>query len=361
MKRLVLTLMICLGCFGFLEAQNVWKTVEMPGEFLGVSANGDMFCQQGYSGTFRSSNEGVTWDSIYHLSYVRPGCFIINDFDRIFIFNDNNHRLVYSDDNGDTWQEQTTGISTNWVEGMFSLSNDTIFMANREKFFWTFDGGESWNETPIDFVGDALFGSILADHAGNVYLSTYSWTYPVDHVGIYTATVADLTQWTMKSSGGAREMAFDSEGYILASSPGTFHFENGIYWVNADRFALTSDDVIFAMKRLDNYSESLFYSTDHGETYTRYGESIPQSHGAPDPDLGLFKGRDNHLYCHSYVWDRDEWTYYKSIRVVDMIVNPDVQFQEGWQTLQTGITEDLFGVYCVSQTHVLACGENGKL
>ena len=360
MKKLVSIIILCLGCMGILGAQNVWKPIGMEGELLGVSADGSIFSNWGYSGFHRSQDEGATWELNYDLSYVSSNSFMISENNRIFIFNENNYRLYYSDDNGDTWQEQTSGISTNWVEGIFSLSNDTIFMANRYKFFWTFDGGESWNETPIDFIEEALFGSILADPAGNVYVSTYSWTIPVEHTGIYTATMDDLTQWTVKTQGGARDMAFDSQGNILAASP-TFLYDNGVYFVNADRFAVTDDDVIFAMKRLDNYSESLFYSTDHGETYTQYGESIPQSHGAPDPDLGLFKGRDNHLYCHGFVWDRDEWTYYKSMRMVDDIVNPHIQYQQGWQELQTGVSEDLYGVYCISQTQVVACGENGKI
>ena len=338
MKRLVLTIAILAGFALGGVAQNVWKTIGMEGDFLGVSADGSIFSNWGYSGFHRSQDEGATWELNYNLSYVSSNHFLVSENNRIFIFNENNYRLYYSDDNGDTWQEQTSGISTNWVEGIFSLSNDTIFMANRNKFFWTFDGGESWSETSIDFIDDALFGSILADHAGNVYVSAYSWTYPVEHTGIYTATLDDLTHWTMKTQGGARDMAFDSQGNILASSPGTFYYDNGVYFVNADRFALTDDDVIFAMKRLDNYCESLFYSTDHGETYTQYGESIPQSHGAPDPDLGLLKGRDNHLYFHSFVWDRDEWTYYKSIREIDEIVNPNIQYQEGWQELQTGVS-----------------------
>ena len=362
MKKLSFIILLCLGLLAPLTAQNVWKTIGMEGEFLGVSADGSIFSNWGYSGLHRSQDEGATWELNYDLSYVNSKHFIINDNDRIFIFNMNNHRLYYSDDNGDTWQEQASGISTNWVEGMYSVSNDTIFMANHDKFFWTFDGGESWNETTIDFVGDAMFGSILADHAGNVYVSTYrSWTYPdPGEAGIYTANLDDMTNWTMKAP-GTRDMAFDSQGNILASNRGSAYYENGVYYVNADRFAVTDDDVIFAMKRLDNYSESLFYSTDHGETYTQYGESIPQSHGAPDPDLGLFKGRDNHLYCHGFVWDRDEWTYYKSMRMVDDIVNPHIQYQQGWQELQTGVSEDLYGVYCISQTQVVACGENGKI
>ena len=323
MKRLVLTFVILASFALGGMAQDVWKTIGMDGEFLGVSANGDMFCDMGYDGLFRSQDEGATWEALNVASYVRKETFMINEQERIFVFNENTHKLCFSDDNGSTWQEQTSGISTNWPLGMFSLSNDTIFIASIDKFFWTLDGGELWNETPINFIDDAQFGSILADHAGNVYVSTYSWTIPVEHTGIYTATMDDLTQWTVKTQGGARDMAFDSEGNILAASLGTFLFDNGVYFVNADRFALASNDVIFAMKRVDWDNEALFYSTDHGETYTQCSNLIPSTTTAPDPDLGLFKGRDNHLYCHGDVWEPEfESQYYKSVQPADEISIP---------------------------------------
>ncbi len=321
MKKLVSTLILCLGLLGTLTAQNIWKPIAMEGEFLGVSANGDIFCNWGYSGVYRSSDEGVTWDSVYNLSYVMSSSFMINDHDRIFVFNENSHKLCYSDDNGDTWQEQTSGISTNWVDGMYSLSNDTILMANHDKVFWTLNGGESWNETSIDFIGDALFGSIIADHAGNAYVCCYSWTYPVEQVGIYTATLDDMSHWTLKSSGGARDMAFDSQGNILATNLGSAYYVNGVYYVGADRFALTDDDVIFAMKRVDYDNEALFYSTDRGQTYTRCSENILSTTTAPDSDLGLYKGRDNHLYCHADVWEPEfERSNYKSVSTINSIL-----------------------------------------
>ena len=340
MKRLVLTVAILAGFALGGMAQNVWKPVGMDGEFLGVSANGDMFCDMGYSGLFRSQDEGVNWESLNVASYVRKETFMINDQERIFVFNENTHKLWYSDDNGDNWQEQMSGISTNWPLGMFSLSNDTIFIANHDTFFWTLDSGESWNETPIDFIGDANFGSILADHEGNVYVSTYSWTIPVDHTGIYTATLDNMTNWTVKVPFGGREMAFDSEGNILVASPGTFYYENDVYVVNADRFVLTND-VIFAMKRVDWDNEALFYSTDHGQTYTQCSENIPSTTTAPDPDLGLYKGRDNHIYCHGDVWEPEfESQYYKSIRKADFILENFPLENTAWVQFYRSMYED---------------------
>ena len=323
--------MICLGCMGILVAQNVWKPINIPGTLKGVAANGDLFI--GETGIQRSQDEGETWQVVLEGTYYNHlDGFTISPNGRIFDLPYNQCHLCISDDGGDTWRNSPDFLNSHFENApMYAVSDDTLFVKGGDILYWTLDGGESWDETPFDFIGEANFGSILADHAGNVYASTYSWTYPVEQVGIYTATLDDMTHWTVKSSGGASQMAFDSEGYILATGLGSAYFENGIYWVNADRFARTNDDVIFAMKRVDWDNEALFYSTDHGQTYIQCSENIPSTTTAPDPDLGLYKGRDNHLYCHGDVWEPEFVSqYYKSIRNINDILNvyPSVHWDE---------------------------------
>ena len=302
MKRLVLTLAICLGCIGILGAQNVWKPIDMNGEFLGVSADGSIFSNWGYSGLHRSQDEGATWELNYDLSYVNSKHFIINDYDRIFIFNQNNYRLYYSDDNGDTWQEQASGISTNWVEGMYSLSNDTIVMANHDKFFWTLDGGNSWNEITIDFVGDNEISCILADHEGNVFISTCN-PVPIYEMGIYTTTFDDIENWTLMLEGYMiHHMELDPEGNVVAGGGGQFQQQPGFYIVPDRRFAIADNGIVYDLHNVGGNSDYdytvLRYSADHGETFYEYGEALPLYSPSPGGlgDGSIYKGRDGHLY-----------------------------------------------------------------
>ena len=60
MKRLALTLVICLGCMSILGAQNVWKSLEVPGAFLGADAQGNLYAQN-YYGLQRTQNESLNW------------------------------------------------------------------------------------------------------------------------------------------------------------------------------------------------------------------------------------------------------------------------------------------------------------
>ena len=301
MKKLFSILVICLSLLTSLAAQNIWKPIEMEGEFLGVSADGSIFSNWGYSGLHRSQDEGATWELNYDLSYVNSKHFIINDNNRIFIFNDNSYKLFYSDDNGDTWQEQASGISTNWVEGMYSLSNDTIVMVNNEKFFWTLNGGESWNETNISFLQDMVFGSILADHAGNVYISITN-AVPIYELGIYTANFNDIDNWTWLIEGAfINHMELDPEGNVVAGGYGQFQQQPGLFLVPDYRFTVADNGIIYDLHNVgdDGYDYAVLrYSADHGETFYEYGEALPLYSPAPGGmgDGSIYKGRDGHLY-----------------------------------------------------------------
>ena len=300
MKKILSTLILCLGCLSGLMAQNIWKPIDMPGQFLGVSAGGSIFSNFGYSGVHRSQDEGATWELNYDLSYVSPSHFTINDNDRIFIFNDNSHKLCYSDNNGDTWQEQASGISTNWVEGMYSLSNDTIVMVNNEKFFWTLDGGESWNETTISFLQDMVFTDILAGHAGNVYISITN-AVPIYELGIYTANFNDIDNWTWLLEGAMiHHMELDPEGNVVAGGYGQYQQQPGIYLVPDWRFTVADNGIVYDLHNVNNGFEYtiLRYSADHGETFYEYGETLPLYSPAPGGmgDGLIYKGRDGHLY-----------------------------------------------------------------
>lgn len=97
MKKFLSILAICLGFLTSLTAQNIWKPIQMEGLFLGVSADGSIFSNWGYSGLHRSQDEGATWELNYDLSYVSSNLFTINDNNRIFIFNEDSNKLCYSD------------------------------------------------------------------------------------------------------------------------------------------------------------------------------------------------------------------------------------------------------------------------
>lgn len=69
MKKLVFVFVLCLGFWGLLEAQNVWKSVDLSSfessSFLGVGTDGCMYVESTYGIIYRSIDEGNTWESIF--------------------------------------------------------------------------------------------------------------------------------------------------------------------------------------------------------------------------------------------------------------------------------------------------------
>ena len=347
-------MILCLGCLSGLLAQNIWKPIGMEGAFLGVSADGSIFSNWGYSGLHRSQDEGTTWEPNYELSYVSSKHFTINDHNRIFIFNENSHKLCYSDDNGDTWQEQASGISTNWVEGMHSLSNDTIVMVNNEKFFWTLDGGDSWNETNIGFLHDMVFTCILADHAGNVYISITN-AVPIYELGIYTANFNDIDNWTWLLEGAyINHMELDPEGNVVAGGYGQYQQQPGIYLVPDWRFTVADNGIVYDLHNVgdDGYDYAVLrYSADHGETFNEYGEALPLYSPVPGGlgDGAIIKGRDGHLYYSGHgeykksVFNTNDINYIEGEVVISATVPCLTQPYPEWLAIRTADNRE----YCV--------------
>ena len=93
MKRLALTLVICLGCMSILGAQNIWKPINVEGSLLGVSSDGSIFAYSDYFEyveIVRSLDEGETWQVVLSsepepdVRFLENG-FAISEEGRIFV------------------------------------------------------------------------------------------------------------------------------------------------------------------------------------------------------------------------------------------------------------------------------------
>ena len=314
MKKLALTLAIYLGCMGILEAQNVWKPINIPGTFKGVAANGDLFI--GETGIQRSQDEGETWQIVLEgTSYNAFDGFTISPDGRIFDLPYNQNHLCISDDGGDTWRNSPDFLYTSLENAlMYAVSDDTLFLyqAEGDTLHWTLDGGNTWDKTCLSFLDHdpnymgPWFGTMLADEAGNVYIGTWSWYSPES--GVFQANLDNMDEWSLIISDSyVQNMAIDLEGNVV---------------INCSSIA--NNGVFFSNQRVDDDHRVLTYSLDHGETYKPIGENLPSTMTVPDTDLRLLKGNDQHLYCHGDVWSGGHSTtqYYKSVQRADEISIP---------------------------------------
>ena len=228
MKKLVSIILLCLACLGGLEAQNYWKPIGMQGVFLGVSPDGSIYSYYGGSGNgpcfTRSQDEGETWQVVlgYETGFncnFNSKCFSISPEGRIFLFEGYPYRAFYSDDNGDTWQ-LTTGaaplIDGDEAQQICAVNNETLVGMTGYYFFWTTDGGASWDTIRPAFIADDQYiGNILANGNGDVFfsLNLNDGGDSGQNIGVYHATLSDMDNWELVAFQGVsiNDMEFDPE------------------------------------------------------------------------------------------------------------------------------------------------------
>ena len=329
MKRLALTLVICLGCMSILGAQNVWKPISSNSPILGAASNGDLYAMGGYSGLLRSQDEGETWQVVLGYEtgfsgYINQHCFAVSNEGRICVFNDNQQTVVYSDDNGDTWQ-QTPSISSCAMPdkaGLCVPTNDIMVVwAENGEISYTLDGGVTWEGWILDFLENSeSVSDLLVNENGDVYVSVAY--YIMNIVGIYHSTLSDIQNWELVAFEGVsiKDMAFDREGNVVAcgynadgSSVGFQHIP-GFYLFDGTSLAISDEGVVYTPHFM-GLQAVLSYSTDHGEHFTEIGEHLPLVDIAPGGENArLSKGADNHLYFDG------GGEYWKTVRDADHIL-----------------------------------------
>ena len=350
MKKVISIIILCLACVCGLKAQNFWEFINHPATLLGVSPDGSLFFYEGNNGISRmqTANGACTIvigpESGFNFLF-NPHCFCVSPEGRIFLFNSTLNAVMFSDDNGDTWQQmpQVSSCAIEDVAGLYAPSNETVIgWASTGEIFWTTDGGVTWGYTILSIIEHyESVSDLLVNENGDVYLSV---SYNImSIVGIYHSTLSDMQNWEPVAFDGVtiEDLDFDPEGNVVAcgwSDEGIVDFQHilGFYLFDGTSLAISNSGVVYK-PTFAGYSAVLSYSLDHGETFVDVGEAIPLVDIAPGDGSGyLFKGYDNYLY---FVTGTEYW---KSIVNADEIptLNPllGVKFYDEASGLYYNIT-----------------------
>ena len=136
-----------------------------------------------------------------------------------------------------------------------------------------------------------------------------------------------MNEWSLIIADSyVQSLVFDIEGNIVIDCP-----------------AVANNGIFFSTQRIEGDSMVLTYSTDHGVNYTPIGEGLPSTQTVPETGLRLFKGGDQHLYCHGDIWSGGTITqtqYYKSIRKADYILENFPLENTAWVQFYRSMYED---------------------
>ena len=342
MKKYLSIIILCLGLFGMLTAQNVWKPMNCHSYFLGADSEGNLFAMGGYSGLLRSQDEGETWTPV--LGYYMRNMMAFSPNGRIFAFPSDHDFVCYSDDHGDTWQETTilSSCAMNDVAGLCAPSNDIVVVwSSNGEMYWTMDGGTTWSFEGLELDEESQISDMIINAEGDVYVGV--WSYSDGDAGIFHSTLSDIQNWDLVAAEGIniKDMEFDPEGNVVAcgynadGSSAGFQHAPGFYLFDGTTLAISDEGVVYTPHFM-GLQAVLSYSIDHGEHFTEIGEHLPLVDIAPGGEYAhLFKGADNHLYFDG------GGEYWKSVQNANEIVKtyPTVLPEHYWYELVTSQPE----------------------
>lgn len=322
MKKAISIIILCLACFGGFKAQNYWEFIDHSSTLLGVAPDGSLFFYEGSYGISRMQTVNAPCTIVIGpetgFNYLfNPHCFSVSPDGRIFLFNNTLNTIIYSDDNGDTWQQmpQVSSCAIEDVAGLYAPNNETVVgWSSTGEIFWTTDNGATWDGAiPMFMTADnaPAISDLLVNESGDVYIGIS--TIDINEGGgIYHLMLSDMHEGERVAGVGVniRDMAFDPEGNVVAcgySGDGTsvgFQHIPGFYLFDGTSLAVSNSGVVYRPS-FAGYSAELSYSLDHGETFVNVGEDIPLVDNAPGNGSSyLFKGYDHYLY---FVTGREYW------------------------------------------------------
>lgn len=208
----------------------------------------------------KSEDKGETWISLP--ANVIGVVALESDGTRLYagaIISLGGSTLVYSDDNGETWNN--TNITQSLILSIEIINPNLMYSySNFQIFYQSTDRGETWTE--INNLPFSTTYSIYKSTFGRLFISGY---YSDD----------DGQSWQQSSflnGAGIRSYAESTDG--IWAGAGKLHFspDNGESWFEKDPFLTAS--LIVSGNNVFQGKEGFAYSTDGGESFTDYNEGI---------------------------------------------------------------------------------------
>jgi len=129
----------------------------------------------------RSTNNGTTWEEIGGDIGLEEGSVValsINDDDDIFAGTERFLGGVFlSTDNGATWEDADSGITTGFINALAVNSANHVFAGTDRGVFGSTDNGNSWKEMNAGLSDTNSVHSLAIDSRDNIYAGTNYGVY----------------------------------------------------------------------------------------------------------------------------------------------------------------------------------------
>ncbi len=217
------------GVFLSTDSGNTWKGTSLSHthtQALSIGPSGYLYAGTDAAGVFRSTNNGVSWDSINTgLTTRYITCLAIKSADTIFA--GTTIGVFRSTDNGGSWNSMNTGLTNRIVLTLVvSPSNRHIFAGSWGGISRSSDNGNNWTQVFVLPSYDAAW-RLAINSLGHIFASTEG--------GVIRST-DNCNSWTQVGRGSPRfvhAFAINSSDHVFTgTSNGVFRStNNGDGWV----------------------------------------------------------------------------------------------------------------------------------
>lgn len=239
MKQILLTLRIIfiitfLPMASIICQTNLWQRSNFPSYYSSyiqyISAKDSLIYVGDYNGLARSTNSGLSWESINFFNNPYPQPLTITNSGFVFVVNNSGY-LYRSTDNGNTWVKCTNVLF--YSPTMICDSNGYIYIASTSGIYRSIDSGITWTLQNNGLILGSYPRTLLVNNSkGNLIVDTPA--------GIFQST-DNADSWirlSLNPSFAPSEMALNSRDYIFllghpVSGSGSLIYrstDNGISW-----------------------------------------------------------------------------------------------------------------------------------
>ncbi len=248
MKKLTLLLLVIVPVF-LTNAQQLYFTStggQMPGNILSIDADSsdNLFTTTSQGKIFRSSDNGVNWQSLYQTDFfLIPKLNVISN-QEIFAFGTVN-QILYSLDGGNNWELRGTGIKPFDDVLTITRTQSGKLLSGAKTDCLSCDGGGIYSST--DNGQTWIFVDLLNNYINSIITGFNNKIMAAGGGGVFVST-DDGVSWQLKNSG---MQPYEFIKYLT----------------------LSDDSSIFATTEM--YGGLMYKSMDEGETWIECNSGLP--------------------------------------------------------------------------------------
>ncbi len=266
----------------FNTAQDFWEPTNGPSQneinFILENSNGNIFAATEYTGLFKTTNNGNTWQSVNN-GFTTPHILAlnVNQDGHLFAGTFGSGCIYRSTNGGSTWVEINDGLESHWnTYSILTKENEEVIIGTSYGVFRSTNNGDDWYSLTSGSGLDYTYNSIAINDSGFIYAGGNGIIRSFD----------DGNNWNQILPGKAVKMILINDlGYIFVgtiASGGLWRStDDGLNWerknngfpnsdINITSLVSNRDGYIFAGTEING----VFVSTDNGEEWVQINEGL---------------------------------------------------------------------------------------